>query len=402
MTQIHYFNPGHETAVLHGLENYTPTANVQKMIRELTLLPVWYAEPEDYVLAEEVVVSRFLSSQPKALKPFPTVISRKELASKTATFPDMSAAPWGISPHSLRVYKNILLNNPRLKLSIPAWKEDYFRLTGRKTAAECLEKVQNLLPDLSIPVAPKFCTKLRDVEKYLMLCNAPFVLKTPYSSSGRGLHWLEKRKLVEKDKVWINGAISKQGMVSIECGLDKVQDFAIEFYSDGRGHIRYEGLSLFSTEDKGSYSGNVLGSQENMKSRLTQHVGEEYFQRMQDAVIQVLQEAYGSIYAGYLGVDMLIYKDKNGVCAVHPFIEINMRYTMGMVALRLFHKYIEPSVVGDFRVAYDGKPGEAYNNHCFMKKSYPLQMKNGKIVEGYLSLCPVTKETHYRAYILIV
>lgn len=402
MTQIHYFNPGHETAVLYGLENYTPTANVQKMMRELTLLPAWYAEPEDYVLAEEIITPCFLSLQPKEFRPFPAITTRKELASKVAVFPEMNAAPWGISPHSLRIFKNIQSNSDHPKLNIPIWKEDFFRLTGRKTAAECLEKMQKLLPDLSIPVSPKFCTKLRDVEKYLMLCNAPFVLKTPYSSSGRGLHWLDKRKLVEKDRVWINGAINKQGMVSIECGLSKVQDFAIEFYSDGQGHIRYEGLSLFATEDKGTYSGNALESQESMKCQLSRYVGDEYFQRIQDAVIQVLQEVYGSVYTGYLGVDMLIYNDKSGACAIHPFIEINMRYTMGMVALRLFHKYIDPSVVGDFRVSYDGKSGEAYNNHRFMKETYPLKVERGKIVEGYLSLCPVTKDTHYRAYILII
>ena len=28
-----------------------------------------------------------------------------------------------------------------------------------------------------------------------------------------------------------------------------------------------------------------------------------------------------------------------------------------------------------------------------MKKAYPLEMKDGKIKEGYISLCPVTKET---------
>lgn len=402
MIQIHYFNPGHETAVLHGQENYTPTASVQRMMRELTLLPAWYAASDDYVLAEEIVAPRFFSHQPKEFRPFPSIISRKDLGRKMTALPEMNAAPWGISPHSLGVFNNICLKNAHFKLHVPTWKEEFFRLTGRKTAAECLEKMQELLPDLSIPFPPKFCTRLRDVEKYQMLCNAPFVLKTPYSSSGRGLHWLEKRTLTEKDKAWINGAISKQNTVSIECGLNKELDFAVEFYSDGQGNVRYEGLSFFATEDKGAYAGNLLESQVTMKNQLTQLVGADYFERIQKAVLQILQNVYGPIYTGYLGVDMLIYKDRKGDYAIHPFIEINMRYTMGMVALQLFRKYIAPSVVGDFRVSYDGQTGEAYHNHCFMKETYPLKMENGKITEGYLSLCPVTKETRYRAYILIV
>ena len=72
-----------------------------------------------------------------------------------------------------------------------------------------------------------FCKKVREVEKYLILQNAPFILKTPYSSSGRGLLWLPERKLTTKDRTWIEGALNKQGCVSIECALDKYQDFAM-------------------------------------------------------------------------------------------------------------------------------------------------------------------------------
>ena len=34
------------------------------------------------------------------------------------------------------------------------------------------------------------------------------------------------------------------------------------------------------------------------------------------------------------------------------------------------------------RITYTSKPGEAYEQHCFMKKAYPLEMKDGKIKEG--------------------
>ena len=89
---------------------------------------------------------------------------------------------------------------------------------------------------------------------------------------------------------------------------------------------------------------------------------------------------------------MIVYKTKDGSYALHPCIEINMRYTMGMVALRLSQRYLAPHAIGDFHITYDS----------FMKGAYPLTIENGKIREGYLSLCPVTKETKYRAYILVV
>lgn len=401
MPKIHYFNPGHETAILLGKANYTPPTNVQRMHKELACLPVWYAEPDDYVWVPEITSPRFFSLQPKELHPFATVVTRKTLADKVDSLSSLEAAPWGISLPSLHLF-NRLKDDSRVQIHIPEWKDDFVRLTGRATAAACLDKIRGLLPDLPIPVAPKFCTKIHDIEKYLILQNAPFVLKTPYSSSGRGLLWIEKRRLSEKDKNWIQGALAKQGTVSIECGLEKVQDFAMEFYSDGVGNLRYEGLSVFGTERGGAYHGNVLQAQSEMRAILTQWIDEETLSRVQQAVEQVLQETFGSLYTGYLGVDMLVYRDKNGNYALHPCVEINMRYTMGMVALRIFEKYLAPKAIGDFRITYESKAGEAYEQHRFMKKVYPLKLKEGKIEEGYLSLCPVTKETGYRAYILVM
>jgi len=46
---VHYFNPGHETAVLNASKYYQPSRMIAKMQEDLALLPVWYAELEDYV-----------------------------------------------------------------------------------------------------------------------------------------------------------------------------------------------------------------------------------------------------------------------------------------------------------------------------------------------------------------
>ena len=158
ISQIHLFNPGHETAVLLGTENYTPPANVQRMIQELSYLPVWYADSNDYVFTEEIASPRFFSLQPKELRPFATLVSGKELKNLAPSLPELAASPWGISPHSLHFFEK-LKQELQLNLSVPTWKEEYFRLTGRQTAAECLERIRQLLPDLPIPATPKFCKR---------------------------------------------------------------------------------------------------------------------------------------------------------------------------------------------------------------------------------------------------
>lgn len=399
--QLHYFNPGHETAILHGSENYTPPKNVQQMIQDLSCLPVWYAKPGDYVFADKILAPRFFNLQPIEFRPLASFISHDDLTGKGVQVLAMQTALWGITPQALRLFNN-LKNKYQLNLSVPTWKEDYFRLTGRQTASECLEKIREELPGMDIPVAPKFCTKMREIEKYLILQRAPFVLKTPYSSSGRGLLWLPERKLSFKDRTWIEGAFSKQGMVSIEPALDKQQDFALEFYSDGEGNVRYEGISIFGSTDRGAYSGNILGSQKSLSAFLINKLGEETVEQIIEAVRKAIASVYGSLYTGYLGVDMLTYKKNNHETGIHPCIEVNMRYTMGMVAKQISERFLTPDARGDFRITYENKPGAALEGHRFMKNAYPLEFVNGKIKEGYLSLCPVNRETRYRAYILVL
>lgn len=402
---LHYFNPGHETAVLFGSPYYTPSANVQRMTNELALLPLWYAAPDDFIWIEEEVqaatgIPAFLANLPEGLPPFPTVTGGKAGTVNGKGYPELTAAPWGLSPHSVHLFQQ-LKRKGAFSLTVPDWKPDFFRLTGRQTAAACLEKIREAEPELAFPVPPAFCRSMEDVDLYLRSEQPPFVLKTPYSSSGRGLLWLPDRKVTMQDRKWIDGAIRKQGCVSIERALDRVLDFAAEFYSDGAGQVDYQGLSVFGTEQKGNYSGNRLGTPESLKRLLTAWTGEEQLDRTLEIVRLAIEKIYGSLYRGYLGVDMLLYRRPGGSTGIHPCIEINMRYTMGMVALRLSENLLAPDREGNFFVTFDKAPGEAYQRHRSLQAAHPPEVRNGKIEKGYLSLCPVSEETKYRAYLLI-
>ena len=53
---------------------------------------------------------------------------------------------------------------------------------------------------------------------------------------------------------------------------NKVEDFAMEFYSDGIGGVTFEGYSLFHTGKSGMYEGNCLLSNEAIRKQLSQYV----------------------------------------------------------------------------------------------------------------------------------
>ena len=394
--KIHWFNPGHENAVRADNPHYTPPASVCRMMTDMALLPVWYGNEKDYVIINEAKESsRFLLSLPAEIRPsaIPT------LPCELPVSEPVEAAPWGLSPHSIRFFDTLRAQNANIV--VPQWKEIYKELTGRQTALKCLSKIRMLLPDrFASLILPQFCSTTGEIRQFMTAYPPPYILKTPYSCSGRGLHWILTRDLDLQDTRWIEGSFKKQGVISIERALDKVCDFAMEFESDGNGNVNFKGLAVFCTLSKGAYFGNLLGSQDSLEKHLAGYIPTAYLHEIQEAVTSILTEEFGSLYRGYLGVDMLIYRQDNAF-AVHPFIEINLRNTMGLVALQISNRFIHPSSRGQLIIAFNKDSIKTLNLHLQMKESYPLQLSGSKIQSGYLSLCPVMPETQYIAYVLI-
>ena len=394
--KIHWFNPGHENAVLTDNPHYTPSASVCKMMSDLAILPVWYANECDYVIINEAKeASRFLLSQPTCLRPSATPIQPSGLFISEP----VEAAPWGLSPHSIRFFETLRQQNENI--IVPPWKENYKELTGRQTALSCLAEICTLLPNAFKSLTlPQFCTTIEEIRDFITKFPPPYILKTPYSCSGRGLHQILTRDLDLQTTRWIAGALRKQGTISVERALDKVCDFAMEFESDGNGKIWFKGLAIFNTLQKGTYYGNALGSQECLEKQLADFISIKYLLEIQDVVAFILAEKFSSVYRGYLGVDMMVYRNSN-MYAIHPLIEINLRNTMGLVALQLSKRLIHPSSRGHLIIAYNKEKNKTFTFHLQMKEKYPLQLSDSKIQSGYLSLCPVMNETQYLAYIII-
>jgi hypothetical protein len=380
---------------LQDSTHYTPPDNVRAITNDLALLPAWYADEGDYVLINTPNPPPLSGCIPATLHITP--LARKDIKAQAALLPRFKAAPWGLSRQSVRLFDD--LRNEGLAVDGPVWKDEYKSLTSRRTAATCLAGIQQLLPGANLPLPPVFFSQPDHIEAWLHQHTGPFVLKAPYSSSGRGLLWINGNELSLSGQNRINGWIRKQNAVSIEQALHKETDFAMEFYSDGKGNLRYEGLSLFSTNQRGAYLGNKLQTQSALRKQLSNYTGDEALNTVQQALSRVLCDTFANCYTGYLGVDMLIYNDK-GSFAIHPCVEINLRYTMGLTAIRLFENHLDPSAEGFFNVLYDRLPGRSYERHLLMHKAHPPVFRNGRLLRGYLSLCPVTPLTHYVACIL--
>lgn len=68
---------------------------------------------------------------------------------------------------------------------------------------------------------------------------------------------------------------------------------------------------------------------------------------------------------------------------------------MGVVARHIYDHYIYPTSTGAFQISYYPTEGTAWRAHKEMEEAYPLEIEQGRIKSGYLSLVPAHKKSSY-------
>ena len=119
----------------------------------------------------------------------------------------------------------------------------------------------------------------------------------------------------------------------VEPYYNKVMDFGMEFESDGEGHVSYLGLSLFHTTN-GAYTGNLIAIEEDKRKVISSYISDKLGDCVKNKICDCLGEVFCGKYKGPFGVDMMVVADNNGFL-LHPCVEINLRRTMGHVALAI-------------------------------------------------------------------
>jgi hypothetical protein len=280
------------------------------------------------------------------------------------------------------------------------WLPEHRAISSRKFATSVLGQLSEILPKKWIPYnhqIPKICFSKRDVEQAIETWGKT-MLKAPWSSSGRGLQPITK--LPVHEKVWekINAIINDQGFVMAEPLLNKIHDMAFLFELK-KGVCALVGISHFFTNSKGQYEGNWLnGLPESFDKTVSSFIS-KVSEPLIESLVRCIEKSSMAIhYEGVFGVDTLIYSD-DGKLKINPCLEINARYTMGMVAIQL-EKLIAPGEKGIFKTYY--QPGQLFANFTMqMEQKHPLKIQHGKISSGFLALTPANNAEAFGAYLVI-
>ncbi len=397
---LHYFNPGHEAAILNGSPYYHAPANVVQMQCDLAFLPAWYAGEGDFVWTAEPLPEGFLQFW-SPLRGFSgKTIGEYSVAADCLHIAGEEVVLWGVSPQAVHYFESIREKHI-LNLNIPEWNPRYAEFSHRQKAAQYLREMCDSFSFISPKLIPLPCLSLEEIDAILERENdASFLAKAPYSSSGRGLLWLPKGKLTRTERQILHGHLKKQKNVSLEYALQKELDFAMEFFLDGVGGCSFEGYSLFETTEKGNYLGNKILPQDEIVDILTEKIPLKHLHFIQGKLIDLFSSDLASFYKGYVGVDMMVYFE-NGESRLHPCVEINVRTNMGVLSIALQKKHVHSDASGRFSVDFVGVTDKLAAKHAELSKTHPAVFANGKMQSGYFPLCPLHAGSKYLAYLLL-
>ena len=388
--KLYVFNPDTDMALANNEENYMAPASARRMAQDLALLPIWYAQPGSAVLAPSAYNADYLQIMKRMFPLSVQLVTEPELPD----YAESQIIPWGWN----LAFRKRMLKGGIAKHKLPTL-EELKRLrafSSRELAMVVLDGLHgignccglaNYLND--IPACQEF------VEKYKRT-----VLKAPWSSSGKGLNWC-RGTFTDSIAGWCQHVLDEQEGLIGQPVYNKVEDFALEFYSDGRGRVLFTGYSLFLTNEKGAYLGNLLVTPEWVENWITEYVPLVTLVQVRERLQELLTVVFGESYTGYLGVDMMVCRDEETQSyRIHPCVEINVRMNMGVVAHLFRENFVAPGTVGNFKIDYYPTNDALQEEHEQAMEQYPVVIENGRLVSGYLPLVPVTPKSRYRAYVL--
>ncbi|MBQ9356879.1 MAG: hypothetical protein IJT98_06290 [Prevotella sp.] len=320
---LHIFNPDHDLALASGQANFTSPHAGRQLRHDLGWLPVLWAN-EGIVLAAEDSIPAAMAK--RYIKEGVRLMSPSKALKQELQDTDVCIEPWGWNA-ALKAYL-LRIGVPEKAMPQDEKIEAIRRVSHRKTAAWLLPQLNPAQP---IIAAKECCSELE--ARSLFETYGSLVLKAPWSSSGRGVRFITRPEAFKEPSLngWLHNTIATQGSIMAEPYYNKQKDFAMEFVTDGQGNTYYTGLSLFQTGPGGSYTGNLIATEPAKQDILSRHVAPEQLCDIREQLCLLTGKLFEGMYQGPFGVDMMIVA--GGM--LHPCVELNLRRTMGHVAIAL-------------------------------------------------------------------
>lgn len=295
-----------EKSYISKKETYFPFLSNTPLCRQLQHLSAYLLDNDDSYLCTSIPYDqKFFHRQLidngvlSKNAPYPWVLKPK--------LPYQEVKTWGWTPQITRYAKEICSrqNTPPIAAA-KKWSD-------KSTLATLLDTAQ-------------IFTSLDSIKEWI-LCSKQGVLKAPFGAAGKGHFFFNKQTNMRKLNSWIKHKLSTQGELLLEPQLDVEFNFSTLWNLTINEAPKYIGYTEQIIDAKGVY----LGTRIHKKTpAFIAPFLKEHLQFIHPFLNQIQDDAY----YGPVCFDAFVYK-KNGQQMLRPISEVNMRHSMGGVAIKL-------------------------------------------------------------------
>lgn len=343
---LHWFNPNaesEEAARLSG-KPFTLKKNVRLLEEDLDMVTLALARRDDVLLLGKEPSRQHLKNIRAWGFPMPECLpvkNTKDLVERRIG----GMRPWAWQQKSSDVLQPYAKSMS--KQATQKWRASSESIWMSK---ELGYKLENIL-DESIG---SWCTTIEEVESYVAGSTGDVLLKAAYSNAGRGHCRLLDGKWTESAKGWLKRVLNEHGGLLAEPWLDRVLDFSAQYEIKPGGEIKFVGMTRVLNDDLGRFKGSLVlpkwaqGLDEDLSEFLFRDakVNQFYKHTLPEALKELMA---GNDYVGALGVDSMVHKADDGSFVFRPVVEVNVRNTMGRVAVELLKK-TAPGLAGHYEI----------------------------------------------------
>lgn len=338
----------------------------------------------------------------------------EKLSAPYTHLPQLELTLWALDPHTVKSLEQ-WANKVGIRLLSPTITDRYLELSHRQSARDLLQSLTRAYPNVFsgddiLPhwIYPEDADTVT-VDELLELFNtikahSPdgcLMLKRPFTSSGRGVMTITPPLDEEKAK-WVKEQLGTYG-ISIEPKLNRLQDYAL-ILEVRDTEVIIVGYSLFYTDNQRgvSYSGSLLRDSEALRTEMLNAIGcpHPIWSEIEEFIRGYLAERLIGHYRGFLGIDMLLYRNLQGETKLNPVVEINLRASMGLIALQLSKLHLPKGGTRSFHIDHLDRVWSIKVIDTRQDNYLSKLNEHGEVGCSYLPLTEINPETEFHAYLM--
>ncbi|MCW3785463.1 hypothetical protein [Plebeiibacterium sediminum] len=400
MNNIYIYNPTSEMALANGTVSYMPPKNLQTFEKDLAFVPSFFAEDDDIIIMDAKPDPDFIKMWQDMGLPKLKYLNFSEIKD-VITFNHLRPWSWNQTVH--HKFKTILPNcSDDFKLSPNyTWNNEHKFFFSRNSANRVQKYISEKVVNhhaVNIPCPAININSVEEMQEWLKNYSKA-IIKMPWSSSGRGIHIIDDESGKNINYDWIKGAIKQQGFVTAEPLLNKIFDFSFQLNIKRNGAIECLGYSYFLNDSKGHFIGGNI-NWPHKEDDISEFLNSSTLQEATQLLITGLKTIEPhKFHEGPIGVDAIVFMDNNNTYKIHPCLDINWRYNMGLINIRL-PRFVHKEAKGKWLVG-SFKPGEWNQFIQKSKEANPLALVNNKIKSGFINMTPPNENARFGVWMEI-